>query len=203
LNTQLDLFWTFVKIGAGTFGGGYAMLPLLERELVEKRQWITQDNILEYYSVGQSTPGIIAVNVSTFVGYHRSGVFGAIISTLGFVLPSFFIISLLASIINQLDQIPQAQSVLIGIRVGVAALLAQTLLSFSKKSIKDISGLFIFLSVCVVAWFVPISPIWIILGVAVLGGPWYWIRKKLKTHRNTPGPKPPTKNQTNQTQEER
>ena len=177
------------------------MLPLLERELVEKRQWITQDKILEYYSVGQSTPGIIAVNVSTFVGYHRSGVVGAIVSTLGFVLPSFFIISLLASIIDQLDQIPQAQSALIGIRVGVAALLAQTLLSFSKKSIKDFSGLVIFLSVCMVAWFVPISPIWIILGVAALGGPWYWIRKKLNNLRHTPRPKPPAENQTNQTQE--
>jgi len=180
LNTHLDLFWTFVKIGAGTFGGGYAMLPLLERELVEKRQWITQDKILEYYSVGQSTPGIIAVNVSTFVGYHRLGVWGAILATLGFVLPSLVIITLLANLVDTLDQFPQAQSFLIGIRVGVAALLAQTLMSFSKKSIKDISGFVIFAGAFILSWFFTLSPILVILSVAFFGGGWYWLIGKRK-----------------------
>ena len=97
-----ELFWLFAKMGSVTFGGGYAMLPILQRELVEKRGWVTNEELADYYAVGQCTPGIIAVNTSTFIGEKRRGVVGGIVSTLGFVFPSIIIISLIPGIVEYL-----------------------------------------------------------------------------------------------------
>ena len=100
MRDYLELFATFSKLGLFTFGGGYAMLPLLESEIVEKKKWATYDEITNYYAVGQCTPGIIAVNVSTFIGYYQKGVLGALVSTFGFVFPSLVIIIIIAAFIQ-------------------------------------------------------------------------------------------------------
>ena len=100
MKEYFDLFLTFAKIGGFTFGGGYAMLPIMQKELVEKKDWTTNEELLNYYAVGQCTPGIIAVNVSTFVGYQKKGILGSIFSTLGVVTPSIIIIILIASFLQ-------------------------------------------------------------------------------------------------------
>lgn len=100
------LFWTFCRIGGLTFGGGYAMLPMLEKEVVERHHWTTQDQLLDYFAIGQCTPGIIAVNTATFIGYNRRGVLGAIIATLGVVFPSFVIISLISAVLSNFAHMP-------------------------------------------------------------------------------------------------
>ena len=132
----LDLFFAFFKIGAFTFGGGLAMMPMMQRELIQNRNWLTEDELIDYYAVGQSTPGIIAANVATFVGYKQFGVIGGIIATLGVVTPSLIIIMLLASLINSINEFPIVQKALKGINVAVAALLTQVIVNFSKKTIK-------------------------------------------------------------------
>ena len=93
----LSMFWVFARMGAVTFGGGYAMLPIIQREIVEKRKWATEEEVMDYYAIGQCTPGIIAVNTSTFIGYKRAGVLGGIFATLGFVAPSLVIITIIAA----------------------------------------------------------------------------------------------------------
>ena len=123
------LFGLFFKMGAVTFGGGYAMLPILERELVDNRDWVTKDELLDYYAIGQSTPGIIAVNVATFVGYKRRGVSGAIAATAGIVSPSLIIIMILATFISNFAEITWVQKALKGINVVVGALLVQSVIS--------------------------------------------------------------------------
>ena len=143
----LDIYIAFVKIGTFTIGGGLAMMPMLRRELIDSRGWISEDELIDYYAVGQSTPGIIAVNVSTFVGYKREGVIGACIGTLGMVTPSFIIIMLLAGFINSVSDFPMAQKALKGINVAVAALLTHVVYSFSKKTIKTpVNFIFMLLS---------------------------------------------------------
>ena len=124
LNTKLlfEIFLAFVKIGAVTFGGGLAMLPILERELSQKRGWVTQDELLDYYAIGQATPGIIAVNVATFCGYKLQGTLGGIVATLAIVTPSIFVITILAIFINSLDQIPLMQKALTGINIAAVFL---------------------------------------------------------------------------------
>lgn len=131
-----DLYLAFLKIGTFTIGGGLAMMPMLRRELIENRGWITEEELIDYYAVGQSTPGIIAVNVSTFVGFKRAGIIGGIAGTLGMVTPSFVIIMLLARFINSVADYPVAQKALKGINVAVAALLTHVVVSFAKKTIK-------------------------------------------------------------------
>lgn len=130
------LFLTFFKIGSVTFGGGMAMLPILEREVVDKRKWATRDNLSDYYAISQITPGIIAVNVATFVGYNLAGILGGIIATLGVVTPSVIIISLISYFIESVSHIEWVQSALAGINVAVCALLATALIKFIKSGIK-------------------------------------------------------------------
>ena len=131
-----DLFIAFFKIGAFTFGGGLAMMPMMQRELIQNRHWLTEDELIDYYAVGQSTPGIIAANVATFVGYKQFGVLGGIVATLGIVTPSLIIIMILATLINSINDYPIVQKALKGINVAVAALLTQVIVNFSKKTIK-------------------------------------------------------------------
>ena len=131
-----DLFLAFFRIGAFTFGGGLAMMPMMQRELIQQRRWLTEEELIDYYAVGQSTPGIIAANVATFVGYKQYGVLGGIIATLGVVTPSLIIIMLLASLISSINDYPIVQKALRGINVAVAALLTQVIFSFTKKTIK-------------------------------------------------------------------
>ena len=119
MNEYLELVVAFFKIGIMTFGGGYAMLPMIQREVVEKRGWATEEEILNYYAIGQCTPGVIAVNTATFIGDSRKGVIGGFLATFGVVLPSLIIISVIAALLNNFAEIEAVQHALAGIRVAV------------------------------------------------------------------------------------
>ena len=130
------LFWTFFKIGAFTFGGGYAMIPLIQKEAVEKNGWVTDEDILEIIAIAESTPGPIAINSATFVGYRTCGVLGAACATLGVVLPSFVVVLVISYVLEQFQQIKAVQYAFNGIRAGVLALLFKALWTMYKKSPK-------------------------------------------------------------------
>lgn len=131
----LQLYTTFFRIGILTFGGGLTMLPLLKYELVESKKWITEDKLLDCYAIGQCTPGIIAVNTATYVGYLRKGVFGGIIATLGMVSPSVLIITVVATFLQNFMEVAIIQHALMGIRGAVCALMLNTVVSLAKKSL--------------------------------------------------------------------
>ena len=169
LKTLWELFSIFFKIGLCTFGGGIAMLPILERELVEKRNWVESNELLDYFAIGQSTPGIIAVNVATFVGYKRAKIIGGCIATFGMVCPSLIIITLIALFISNFADIVWVQKALVGINVAVAAILTSAVFSFSKKSVKNVFGFFLLLVSFVLIFVFNVGTIWIILGSALLG----------------------------------
>lgn len=161
-----DLYIAFFKIGAFTFGGGLAMMPMMQRELIQQRHWITEDQLIDYYAVGQSTPGIVAANVATFVGYNQLGILGGVVATLGVVTPSLIIIMLLAGLINSIDQFPIVQKALKGINIAVAALLTQVIINFSKKTIKNwVNALFMILSFVLIFIFKVPSFILILFGI--------------------------------------
>ena len=165
----VQLFTAFFKIGLFTFGGGMSMLPMLQRELVESKQWLTEEEILNYFAIGQCTPGIIAVNVATFCGYKRAGLSGAIVSTIGIVCPSWIVITLIAGSISRFSDIEWIQRAMKGVYVAVAALLARAVFTFGKKIITDFvtagiaAGAFLAMSV----W--NISGILIVLAAGIIG----------------------------------
>ena len=138
LKDLFTIYFAFFKVGAFTFGGGLAMMPMLQKELIEKKQWLTEEELIDYYAVGQSTPGIIAVNVATFVGYKRAGILGGIFGTLGIISPSLIIIMILANLINSISDYPIVQKAFIGINVVVAALITSVIINFAKKTIKNV-----------------------------------------------------------------
>lgn len=140
-----ELFAVFFKLGAITFGGGLAMLPNLEHELAEKRDWTTKDQLLDYFAIGQATPGIIAVNVATFIGYNRAGILGGCLATLGVVAPSLIIISLIALVFQSITGIPLVQKALAGMNVAVAAMLCQITWKFRSKVLASVLGIILFL----------------------------------------------------------
>lgn len=158
----INIFKTFFKIGLFTFGGGLAMLPLLKKELVENKSWITEDEIINFYSIGQCTPGIIAVNIATFVGFKLKGYVGAIFSTAGIVLPSFLIILVIASILKNILEIPFFIHVFAGIKIAVAALIFKTILELFKSNVKNKKS-FALLFICFILNFIlKIDPIYVI-----------------------------------------
>ena len=165
----VQLFTAFFKIGLFTFGGGMSMLPMLQRELVESKKWLTEEEILNYFAIGQCTPGIIAVNVATFCGYKRAGLSGAIVSTIGIVCPSWIVITLIAGSISRFSDIEWIQRAMKGVYVAVAALLARAVFTFGKKIITDFvtagiaAGAFLAMSV----W--NISGILIVLAAGIIG----------------------------------
>ena len=162
----IDLYFAFFKIGAFTFGGGLAMMPMMQRELIQNRHWITEDELIDYYAVGQSTPGIVAANVATFVGYKQFGVIGGIIATLGVVTPSLIIIMALANLINSINDYPIVQKALKGINVAVAALLTQVIINFSRKTIKNwVNAVFMFITFLLIFIFKIPSFIFILFGI--------------------------------------
>ena len=134
----LQLYWIFFKLGIVNFGGGYALLPLLQKELVEKYKWATDEEIVDYYAIGQCTPGAIAINVSTFIGYKIKGVLGGIVATIGFISPALFIIFLIATVLTNFQDIPQVQSAFKAIRATVFVLVLSAVVKLSKKSVVDL-----------------------------------------------------------------
>lgn len=169
MNLLIKLFLTFAKIGAVTFGGGYAMLPMLQREIVEKNLWAEEDDLLNYFAVGQCTPGVIAVNTATFVGYKKKGVIGAIFATLGVVFPSVVIITLISALITNFIDYTVVQHAMAGIRVCVFILIMSSVIKLLKKSVKDIPTIIIFVSVLILSIFTDISSALFVVAAGVIG----------------------------------
>ena len=159
MNVLLELFITFMKIGCVTFGGGYAMLPILERELVDKRHWTTMDELRDYFAIGQCTPGIIALNVSTFLGDKRAGIPGALASTTGFVSGPIVIILCIAAFLTNFANLPLIQHAFAGIRVCVCVLIVQAVLRLWKNSVVDALSLGIYLVIFVLNAFSSVLPV--------------------------------------------
>ncbi|WP_195963986.1 chromate transporter [Clostridium cuniculi] len=164
-----DLFWTFCKIGALTFGGGYAMLPLIQREIVENKKWSTEREILDYYAVGQCTPGVIAVNTATFIGFKLKGIIGGIVATLGVVFPSLIIILIIASFLQSFADLSIVQSAFAGIRVAVVALIITTVIKLLKSSIKDYLGVIIAIIAFIISAFIGLSPVYVVIAAGLTG----------------------------------
>lgn len=163
------LFITFCRMGAFTFGGGYAMLPMIQKEIVEKNKWATEEEVLDYYAIGQCTPGIIAINTATFIGFKRKGIPGAIAATAGMVFPSLVIISTIAMFFTEFQDLPIVKHAFSGIRVAVAALIANTVFKLLKTSVKDRLGVLITGASFVSIAFLKISPIVAVVISATLG----------------------------------
>ena len=175
-----ELFWTFAKMGAITFGGGMAMLPILQREVVENKRWATEEELTDYYAIGQCTPGIIAVNTATYVGYKQAGFIGGVSGTLGMVSPSLIIICLVASILNNFIHMPVVLHALAGIRIVVCALMLNTVVSMMKKGIIDKLGALVCLAAFILACFTPVPTALMI----VLSGVTSIIAKHIEGRRN-------------------
>lgn len=165
-----DLFCTFFRIGAFTFGGGYAMLSLIQKEVVENKKWATDEEVLDYYAVAQCTPGVIAVNTATFIGHKHKGILGAAAATAGVVLPSLIIITVIAAVLQNFMQYKIVQHIFGGIRVCVAVLIINAVLTMGKKAIKDrLCAVIALLSFIVSVIFPSVSPVFIVLAAALLG----------------------------------
>ena len=132
-NRLFDLFITFFKVGAFTFGGGYAMLPLIQREVIETHHWLSSDEFIELIAIAEITPGPVAINTATFVGYRTAGVLGASMATLGVVLPSFSIILLIALFFPRIASHPLTQRMFYGIRPAVVALIGSAIYKLGKN----------------------------------------------------------------------
>ena len=163
------LFLTFAKVGVMTFGGGYAMLPILEREVVTNHNWTTGEQMLDYYAIGQCTPGVIAVNVATFIGHKKRGVIGAIVATLGIIFPSLLIILSLASVLQLFQDNPYVQKAFGGIRIAVCALIASTVIKLAKKTIKSVIAAIITIAALCLELFLGVSPVIIVASTIAFG----------------------------------
>ena len=163
------LFWTFFKIGAFTFGGGYAMIPLIQKEVVENKKWLNDKDILDIIAIAESTPGPIAINSATFVGYKVAGVLGSFFATFGVVLPSFVVISLIALVLKEFSEIKAVQYAFRGIRAGVLALIFKALISMYKQCPKYLYTYILMALALILSAFVNINAIYIIIGCAVFG----------------------------------
>ncbi len=169
MKTLLDLFITFAKLGAITFGGGYAMLPIIQREIVEKKKWATEEEVLDYYAIGQCTPGVIAVNTATFIGQKKKGVLGGVFATLGVVFPSVIIITVIAAFISNFADYPIVKNAFAGIRVCVAVLIINAIIKLWKKSVVDVMTFLIFLAVTVLSFIFDVSPIIYVVAASLIG----------------------------------
>ena len=165
----LTLFISFAKVGVMTFGGGYAMLPILEREIVDRQGWASSEELMDYYAVGQCTPGVIAINTATFVGYKVAGDLGGFVASLGMVFPSVVIISLIAGILTNFADIPAVKSAFAAVRVCVCVLIFNTVLKLWKSAVKDRAAMVLFLIVFLLSLFFDISPVLFVVFCAAAG----------------------------------
>jgi len=165
----LKMFWGFFRIGAFTIGGGYAMLPLMEREFVEKQKWIDAEEMVDIIALVQSLPGVIAVNTSIFIGYKLGGVVGAVVALMGVVLPSILIILAIALLLINIKDSPYAQRAFAGVRAGVAALIGIAAARLSKRAIRDIWGILLAVAGFVAIVFFDVHAIYVILAGGVIG----------------------------------
>ena len=165
----VELFWVFMKMGSVTFGGGYAMLPIIQREVVEKRGWATEEEVMDYYAIGQCTPGIIAVNTSTFIGYKLKGILGGFVATFGFVFPSIIIITIIAAFIQNFAHLPYVTYAFDGIRACVCALILDAVVKLGKKSVIDKWCLGICVVITILSAFTSLSPVILVVLAGAAG----------------------------------
>lgn len=165
----LELFWAFARVGALTFGGGYAMLPIIQREVAEKKGWATEEELMDYYAIGQCTPGVIAVNTATFVGQKIAGTVGGIVATLGVIFPSMVIITLIAALVNNFADLAAVKNAFAGVRVCVCVLILNAVVKLWKKAVTDRVTLVIFLVVFAGSIFLDLSPVVFVLLAGTAG----------------------------------
>lgn len=175
---MFKLYLTFLKIGALMLGGGYSMLPMLVREIVDRRGWATEDELLNYFSVAQCTPGVIAVNTATFIGYKHKKIGGAIVATVGIVTVPMVLIVLIATLLSTVWQYPIVNHIFSGVRIAVSALIFSSVIRLFKKAVKDWFSVLLFLASFILMATADISPIFIVIGAAIAGLAWGRIRKK-------------------------
>ena len=164
-----DLYLTWFKMGLFTFGGGYAMLPMIQKEVIDKHHWATEEEIMNYYAIGQCTPGIIAVNTATFVGYYLKGVVGGVIATLGVISPSVIIITVIAALISNFMEIEMVKHALLGINGAVCALMIKSISGLWKKSIKNIGSFTVFAIALLLSVLTDISTVYLVMLSGILG----------------------------------
>ena len=169
LKLIFELLLTFMKIGAFTFGGGYAMIPLIQKETAERKGWISSEDILDIVAIAESTPGPLAINTATFVGYKTCGFFGAMAATLGVVFPSFLIIFIISFVLRRFESLQAVKYAFFGIRAGVLALILKALWSMYKQCKKGTVAYIVMALSFVAAAFLKINVLWIIIGCAVIG----------------------------------
>lgn len=167
--TIMLLFFSFIKIGIFTFGGGYAMIPLIEKEVVEKRKWITNKEILDIIVIAESTPGPIAVNAATFIGYKTAGFPGALVATIGVVLPSFLIIATISLVLRQFENMKAVKFAFEGIRAGVLALIIKALVSMYKQCPRNKISYIIATFALICVTFFEINVLIVIIICAIIG----------------------------------
>lgn len=172
------LFAAFFRIGLLTFGGGYAMLPMIEKEVVEKHKWATLDEVMDYFAISQCTPGVIAVNSATFIGYKTKGVLGGIVATLGVITPSIIIITLIATVLNSFYENKYVKAAFQGVGVAVCAVLVQAVWKIGKAGIVDVFSGLLAVVAFFVSVFVDVSPIFIIVPAGILGVVYMTFREK-------------------------
>ncbi len=178
MKALFNLFLVFAKIGVMTFGGGYAMLPFLQRELVEKRSWITESELADYFAIGQCTPGIIAVNTATFVGHKLRGVWGGLFATFGIVFPSLVIIIVLAACISNFSDLEVVQNAFGGIRACVCALILNVVIKLWKSAIVSKFAIVIFIFVFTLAIFTDISSALLVIAAGILSMVFYLVQRR-------------------------
>lgn len=164
-----ELFSSFFRIGLFTFGGGYAMLPMLQREVVEAHHWATEEEILDYFALAQCTPGVIAVNTATFVGTKLKGAVGGAVATFAVVLPSLIIITIISTVLKSFASYPVVQHAFAGIRVAVAVLIINSVIKLYQKGVKGALGNGIFVASLLLVAVLDLSPVWIVAAVLILG----------------------------------
>lgn len=169
MNKIMKIFIIFFKIGSFTFGGGYAMLPIIKRELVDNLGWVKEEDIYNFYAIGQSTPGIIAVNTATMTGYNLKGIKGALAATSGFIMPSLIIITFIASFFKRFQQIELFQHAFAAIQIAVVALIADIVIKMWQKSDKNISSIILFAAAFILLVTLDISPVFVIIASAACG----------------------------------
>jgi len=193
MKKNLAILYAFLRIGLFTFGGGYAVIPVVERELIKKRAWVTMDEVIDFFTVSQIMPGLIGVNLSIFIGNKQNGVFAGLLAALGFVLPGVTLITLVALFINNFADIPVVQHAFAGIRIAVAALILDTVISLVKGVFKQWKTLVIYIFVFVLSLlpggllpgFIG-SPAFLVVSSG-LAGLIIFREKKLKPNKNASG----------------
>lgn len=169
MKEYIELFISFAKVGGLTFGGGYAMLPILQKEVVEKKNWVTYEEVMDYYAIGQCTPGIISVNTAIFIGYQQKKLLGGIAAALGVVFPSVVIILIIAAFLSNFMEHALVVKAFNGIQIAVAALVFNATLTLYKKGVKDKFTLALFAVCFVIFVFVDLSPVFVVVSSAILG----------------------------------